>query len=88
MYRRLIDSYIVDSNQSETRKYEVCYGEEDWGTGKIRKVIFTRVLLLINNEWVPQTYHTHILVEPDEDGKSDLDNVLYAIEKMRHKHSI
>jgi len=87
VYRKPVVSYEVKSNQSKTRKYEVCFGEVDWRrNGETEYAVYTRILLFKEGKWQYMNYPAHILVIPDQDGKSDFDNVMEKMDLIRKNH--
>lgn len=87
VYKKPMVSHGVMSNQSKTRKYEVCFGEVDWGkNGETEYAVYTRILLSNDGHWQPQRYPAHVLVIPGQDGKSDYDNVMEKMELIRKEY--
>lgn len=87
VYKKPEVTYDVKSNQSRTRKYEVSFGEVDWGkNGETEYAVYTRILLIKEGQWQYQYYPAHILVTPGQDGKSDFDNVMEKIELIRKNY--
>lgn len=87
VYRKPVVAYEVKSNQSKTRKYEVSFGEVDWGkNGETEYAVYIRILLFHNGQWEYQRYPAHVLVTPGQDGKSDLDNVMEKMEVIRKEY--
>lgn len=87
VYKKPEVAYDVESNQSKTRKYEVCFGEVDWGkNGETEYVVYTRILLRNNGKWQYMNYPAHILVIHGQDGKSDFDNVMEKMELIKREY--
>lgn len=87
VYKKPIVAYEVKSNQSKARKYEVCFGEVDWGrNGETEYAVYIRILLYNNGNWQYMNYPAHILVIPGEDGKSDFDNVNEKIQLIKNEY--
>lgn len=87
VYKKPIHFYEVKSNQSNGRKYRVCFGEVDWGKNEETEyAVYIRVLLLKSGKWQYQNYTAHILVKPGQDGKSDFDNVMEKMELLKKEY--
>lgn len=84
VYRKPVETFEVMSNQSNSRKYEVSFGEVDWGkNGQTEYAVYNLVLLLKDGRWQPQYYAAHILVMPGDDGKSDFDKVMEKMNQLK-----
>ena len=87
VYKKPVVVYDVMSNQSETRKYEVGYGEVDWRqNGETEYALYTRILILSNKGWRYKKYPAHVLVVTGQDGKSDFDNVMEKMELIKKNY--
>jgi hypothetical protein len=75
----------ITSNQSNTRIYNVCLGEVDWGNGKFEVAVYVQIELPKELKKL-KNYTAHILTIPGADGRSDFDNVMDVLIELREKY--
>lgn len=84
IYSEPISLYEILSNQSNNRKYHVCFGEVQWEENQESEyAVYVRTLKLSGESWHYQKNLSHMLVNIGEDGKSDFDNILEKLQLLK-----
>lgn len=87
VYSEPISFCEVISNQTNNRKYHVCFGEIKWDeNGESEYAVYIKVLISSAGIWHCQNNLSHVLVNIGEDGKSDFDNVLEKLQLLKAKY--
>lgn len=87
VYSEPISLFEVVSNQTNNRKYQVCFGEIKWDKNEESEyAVYIRVLISSGGIWYYQNNLSHVLVNIGEDGKSDFDNVLEKLQLLKAKY--
>jgi hypothetical protein len=83
----IIDKIEIPAPQhSPDASYWVCYGQVNWGDGKIREAIF--VLMCYGGQPAYQRVAHILITAATDNGLTDLDLVMSAIQRLKAKYNL
>lgn len=87
VYGQVIDEIKVQSMHSPTTSYVIRLGNVSWArNGEFRPSIY--VLMEYKGYVKKESNPPHYMVEPDENGISDITKVINAMEELKKRHDI